>query len=68
MSKWLCIFLLVACGPVVAMPGAPAEDDIGNFMADKGLLTTLEQVGSKVTDRASDLVVTALGFHVTIAA
>jgi cell wall-associated NlpC family hydrolase len=35
---------------------------MGNFMADKGLLTTLGQVGHAVTDRASDLVVTAMGF------
>jgi cell wall-associated NlpC family hydrolase len=62
MSKWLSILLLVACGHASAMPGAPAEDDIGNFMADKSLVTTLEQVSHKVTDRASDLVVTAMGF------
>jgi cell wall-associated NlpC family hydrolase len=62
MSKWLCILLLVACGHALAMPGAPAEDDVGNFMAEKSLLTTLEQVSHKVTDRASDLVVTAMGF------
>jgi cell wall-associated NlpC family hydrolase len=35
---------------------------MGNFMAEKGLLTTLEQVGHTVTNRASDLVVTAMGF------
>jgi cell wall-associated NlpC family hydrolase len=52
----------MACGGAYAVPGAPAEDDIGNFMADRGLLTTLEQVGHTVTDRASDLVVTAMGF------
>lgn len=62
MSKWLCIVLLVACGHAFAMPGAPAEDDVANLIADKGLLTTLEQVGHKVTDRASDLIVTAMGF------
>jgi cell wall-associated NlpC family hydrolase len=62
MSKWLCIFLIVACAGAHAVPGSPAEDDIGTFMADKGLLTALEQVGHTVTDRASDLVVTAMGF------
>lgn len=46
------------------MPGSPAEDDIGNFMADKGLLTltAVEHVGQAVTDRASQLVLTAMGF------
>ena len=31
-------------------------------MADKGLLTTLEAMGQTVTNRASDLVVNAMGF------
>jgi cell wall-associated NlpC family hydrolase len=62
MSKWLCLFLLVASGHASAVPGAPAEDEIGNFMAEKGLLTTWGQVSHKMSDRASDLVVTAMGF------
>src|SRR5512134_135834 len=62
MRRWPCIFLLLACTGALAVPGAPAEDDIGNFMAERGLLTTLEQVSHTVTDRASDLVVTAMGF------
>ncbi len=62
MSKWLCILLLMVSAYAQAMPGTPAEDDIGNFVADKGLLTTLEHVSQTVTDRASELVVTAMGF------
>lgn len=62
MSKWLSIILFVASVGAHAAPGTPAEDDVGLFMADKGLLTTLEKVSQKVTDRASDLVVTAMGF------
>ena len=69
MSKWLIIFAFAACTGVHAMPGAPAEDDMNRFMTDQRLLTKLEQVstkleqvGHKVTDRASDLVVTAMGF------
>jgi cell wall-associated NlpC family hydrolase len=62
MSKWLSIFLLVVCTAAQAVPGAPAEDDITNFTADKRLLTTLEQVSHTVTDRASDLVISAMGF------
>jgi cell wall-associated NlpC family hydrolase len=69
--------LLAACAGAQAMPGAPAEEDASRiFMADPRLLTKLEQVstkleqvgtkleqvGSTVTDRASDLVVTAMGF------
>lgn len=69
MSKWLIIFALAACTGAHAMPGAPAEEDASRFVADPGLLTKLEQVSTKlervghnVTDRASDLVVTAMGF------
>ena len=69
MSKWLIIFLLAACASAQAMPGAPAEDDMSRFVADKGLFNKLEQVGTKleqvgqtVTHRASNLVVTAMGF------
>ncbi|MBX3587216.1 MAG: C40 family peptidase [Ramlibacter sp.] len=61
MSRWLCILLLV-CASAHAAPGAPAEDDMAQFMADKGLLTRLGEVRHNVTDRASDLVVTAMGF------
>lgn len=35
---------------------------MGNFMADKGLLQRIEQAGHTVRDRASELVVTAMGF------
>jgi cell wall-associated NlpC family hydrolase len=63
MSKWLCLFLLAACcAATAAPPPATADDDIGTFIADKGLLNTLEHVSQTVTDRASDLVVTAMGF------
>ena len=60
MPRWLCIFILV-CAPNVAM-AAPAEDEMGRFMADKGLLDRLEQVRTRVADKASDLVLTAMGF------
>ncbi len=62
MSKWISVFLLVACTGAHAVPGSPAEDDMGSFMADKGLLTKLGDVSHTVRDRASDLVVTAMGF------
>src|SRR6476659_9921433 len=73
MSRWLIICLLAACAGAQAMPSAPAEEEARIFMADQRLLeqvstkleqvgSKLEQVGSTVTDRASDLVVTAVGF------
>ena len=55
-SCWL------ACAGAQAAPAVPAEDDLQQFIAEQGLLTKLEQMGQTVTDRASDLVVTAMGF------
>ena len=61
MSRWLCIVALSwsFCLPAIAAPG---DDDIGRFMADQGLLDRLEQVRTRVADKASDLVITAMGF------
>jgi len=61
MSKWLCV-LVFACAGAHAAPGAPAEDDMAQFMAEKGLMQRLDEVRHNVTDRASDLVITAMGF------
>ena len=61
MSRWLCIFALVCCSCGVAV-AAPADDDMARFMADKGLLNRLEQVRTRVADKASDLVFNAMGF------
>ena len=62
MSRWLFIFLLTVSAAAHAMPGASAEDDMNAFMAEKGLLNKLGQVSHSVKDRASDLVVNAMGF------
>ncbi|HSH88907.1 MAG TPA: C40 family peptidase, partial [Ramlibacter sp.] len=62
MSKWLILVLAATCTAVQAAPPPSAEDDVARFMADKGLIDRLERVGATVTDRASDLVVTAMGF------
>ncbi len=68
MTKWLSLILVAACSSLHAAPVASTEDDIARFIAeralavDPGILTKLEQVGLSVTDRASDLVLTAMGF------
>ena len=66
MSKWLFLILLAASVGAHAAPPASAEDDVGRFMEEKGLLnkldSKLEQVRIKMADRASNLVVTAMGF------
>jgi cell wall-associated NlpC family hydrolase len=62
MSKWLSSLLLVLCVSAHAAPPPTAEDDIARLIEDKGFLTKLEQVRVVMSDRASDLVVTAMGF------
>jgi cell wall-associated NlpC family hydrolase len=62
MNRWLSLLLFAACAGAQAGPAVSAEDDLGKFMAESGLLSRLEQAGHKVTDRASDLVLTAMGF------
>ncbi len=67
MSKWLFSIALVLSGvlPAQAQP-ATAEDDFSRFMAEKpaekGLMQRLGQVGERITDTTSELVVTAVGF------
>ncbi|HXD40813.1 MAG TPA: C40 family peptidase [Ramlibacter sp.] len=54
--------MVVACVTAHAAPAAVAEDEIALLLAEKGLLTRLEQVSHTVSDRASNLVITAMGF------
>jgi len=62
MRKWLCLALIAGCAGVQAAPPRAAEDDISLFMADKGLLTQLDEVRTRVADNTSELVITAMGF------
>ena len=47
--------------PALAAPQAP-DDEIGRFIAEKGLLSRIGQMGASVRDRTSELVVHAMGF------
>src|SRR3569832_1413564 len=73
MKSWLILSALLACAAVHAAPTAAAEDDLDKYIADHPVLTTLGQEGQSVTDhasalvagagdRASELVVNAMGF------
>lgn len=74
MSRLLSLMVLVAAaGAAHAAPTASAEDDMGRFLAERRLVDRLEEVrvnmGARITERASDvghraseLVVTAMGF------
>lgn len=72
MKAWLSCLLLSAAAGAQAAP-ATAEDEIGRFMAEKRLIERLGEVrhsvgehvaerASTVAHRASELVVTAMGF------
>lgn len=73
MKAWLSLLLLAAAAGAQAAPAVSAEDDIGRFMEQKRLVDRLEDARVKMTDRVSDgasamahraseLVVTAMGF------
>ncbi len=69
MRRWLSLALVLAAAGAQAAPPTSAEDDVGRFLAEKGLAERLEQVrervgerASHVASRASELVVTAMGF------
>jgi cell wall-associated NlpC family hydrolase len=73
MKPWLPLLALLAATAVHAAPPVAAEEDIGQFMAEKGFVERLEEVrqsvgdrvsagASHVAQRASDLVVNAMGF------
>jgi len=72
MKAWLSLLVLVAAANAQAAPAA-AEDDFARFIAEKRLVDRLEEVRTNVGDRmvsgannvayrASELVVTAMGF------
>ena len=66
MMRWLCILLLVAGASGVqgapASTPAHAEDELQQFIADRGLAGRLEEVRGRISDAASELVVNAMGF------
>jgi cell wall-associated NlpC family hydrolase len=52
---------LLAAG-VHAAPGNTSDNDMDKLLADKGLLTQIDNVRHSVTSKASELVVNAMGF------
>ena len=62
MSKRLAALVLFAAAAAHAAPPPTQGDDLDRLLADKGLFTHLEQVRQTVSDRASNLVVNAMGF------
>jgi cell wall-associated NlpC family hydrolase len=60
-STALALSLLVITAAHAA-PAAPATDDMDTWLADKGLLSKIQHVRQNVSLKASELVVTAIGF------
>ena len=58
--------LLFVCASAQAAPPLSSTDELGQLLADKGLLTqiggTLEQATHTVSDKTGELVVNAMGF------
>jgi len=61
MRTFVLLSSLLLVTSVHATP-VDAPDDLSRFLYDKGLLTQMNQVRQNVTDKASELVVTAMGF------
>jgi cell wall-associated NlpC family hydrolase len=55
-------FLLFAVAVHAAPQQEKTDDELARMLADKGLIGQLKQVRQTVTERTSDLVVTAIGF------
>jgi len=57
----LALLLVFACSVSTAQT-APANEDLGKSLNDKGLLGRISEAGNHVQSQASDLVVGAMGF------
>jgi len=55
------VLCLLLTGVVHAAP-AGSNDDIGEFLVQKGVLSQIHELGQNVSQRASELVVHAIGF------
>ena len=58
---YLICALSISIG-VHAAPQEPSNDEMGRFLNDRGLMEKIGEVGSRVETKASELVVSALGF------
>ena len=62
MTRWLCTLMLSFTCVVSQAAPLSAQDDMDRLLADKSLLTRLDDVRHRVTDKASDIVFNAVGF------
>jgi len=57
-----CLTLVLGLLLTTVTQAAPAADELDNWLADKGLLSKIEQARQHVSLKASELVVNAIGF------
>jgi cell wall-associated NlpC family hydrolase len=58
-----CALLILCCvASAHAAPSTNAADDIERYLAERGMIAQMEQIRQSVGERASDLVVNAMGF------
>lgn len=66
MKSWIFVLLWSFSGALHAAPADPAMDDMGALLAEKGLISRLgdhiQQARESVSERASSLVMNAMGF------
>jgi cell wall-associated NlpC family hydrolase len=66
MKNWIVVFLLSCSVASYAAPADPTLDEIGTLLAQKGLISRLgdniQQARESVSERASSLVMDAMGF------
>lgn len=63
LMRFICFIcaLTLSIG-VQAAPQEPSSDEMGRFLNDRGLMEKIGEVGNRVESKASELVVSALGF------
>ena len=62
MNRWLCSLMLSFTCVVSQAAPLSSQDDMDRLLADKSLLTKLDDVRHRVTDKASGIVFNAMGF------
>jgi hypothetical protein len=62
MQRLLLILLLSLAPPLALAAESDTADEMANFLSDRGILERIGEVGHRVEEHASDLVVTAMGF------
>ena len=62
LAPCLALAMTFWAGAAAAQNTPATSDELGSWLADKGLFSQMAQVGQSVTNKASELVVHAMGF------